>query len=72
MKIKFLALLLVLSLRIQPVIPSEAKNALKLPAYHKAELPKEKDISECMDWLYSKKLVSDKYSYQDLVVKGLF
>ncbi|MCR5559067.1 MAG: ABC transporter substrate-binding protein [Schwartzia sp.] len=52
--------------------PSEAKNALKLPAYHKAELPKEKDISECMDWLYSKKLVSDKYSYQDLVVKGLF
>lgn len=52
--------------------PSEAKSALKLPSYHKAALPEEKDINECMEWLNSKKLVSDKYSYQDLVVKGLF
>ena len=52
--------------------PSEAKSALKLPSYHKAALPEEKDITECMEWLNSKKLVSDKYSYQDLVVKGLF
>ncbi len=47
--------------------PEAAREALKLPAYHMAALPSEKDVVETMAWLKEKKLVSQSYAYQDLV-----
>ena len=48
--------------------PSVAKEALKLPKYHEAALPKESDVVDCIKWLNSKKLVTETYSYQDIVL----
>ena len=47
--------------------PSAAKEALKLPEYHKAALPKESDVIECIKWLNNKGLVKENFSYQDIV-----
>ena len=48
--------------------PPTAKEALKLPEYHKAALPKESDVVDCIKWLNSKGLVQETYSYQDIVL----
>lgn len=48
--------------------PPVAKEALKLPKYHEAALPKESDVVDCIKWLNSKKLVAETYSYQDIVL----
>jgi NitT/TauT family transport system substrate-binding protein len=48
--------------------PPVAKEALKLPKYHEAALPKESDVVDCIKWLNSKKLVTETYSYQDIVL----
>lgn len=48
--------------------PSAAKEALKLPEYHKAALPKESDVTDCIKWLNNKGLVKEHFSYQDIVV----
>ena len=48
--------------------PPVAREALRLPKYREAELPKESDVTECIKWLNDKALVKDAYSYQDLVV----
>ena len=48
--------------------PPAAKDALKLPKYHEAALPKESDVVDCIKWLNSKKLVAETYSYQDIVL----
>lgn len=48
--------------------PPVAKDALKLPKYHEAALPKESDVVDCIKWLNSKKLVAETYSYQDIVL----
>lgn len=50
--------------------PADAKDTLKLPKYHKAALPKPADIDECMNWLYKKQLITEKYSYKDIVTEG--
>lgn len=47
--------------------PAAAKEALKLPMYHKAARPKEKDVAEVMEWLRTKGLIKENYSYDDLV-----
>lgn len=47
--------------------PSAAKEALKLPEYHKAALPKESDVIDCIKWLNNKGLVKENFSYQDIV-----
>lgn len=47
--------------------PPTAKEALKLPVYHKAELPKERDVTDCIRWLKEKGLINETYSYKDLV-----
>lgn len=47
--------------------PPAAKEALKLPEYHKAALPKEQDVTDCIQWLRSKDLIKDTYGYQDIV-----
>lgn len=48
--------------------PPAAKDALKLPKYHEAALPKERDVMDCLSWLKSKNLISESYSYKDLVL----
>ena len=48
--------------------PPVAKEALKLPEYHKAALPKESDVTDCIKWLNNKGLVKEHFSYQDIVV----
>lgn len=47
--------------------PPAAKEALKLPEYHKAALPKESDVTDCIKWLNNKGLVKENFSYQDIV-----
>ena len=47
--------------------PAASKDALKLPAYHKASRPTEKDVTEVMEWLRAKGLVKETYRYTDLV-----
>lgn len=46
--------------------PPAAKDALKLPTYHEAGLPKEKDVTDCIAWLNRKGLVKDAYTYDDM------
>jgi NitT/TauT family transport system substrate-binding protein len=48
--------------------PPVAKEALKLPKYHEAALPKESDVVDCIKWLNDKGLVKDTYSYSDIVL----
>ena len=48
--------------------PPAAKEALNLPEYHKAALPKESDVTDCIKWLNNKGLVKEHFSYQDIVV----
>lgn len=48
--------------------PPAAKEALKLPEYHKAALPKESDVTDCIKWLNNKGLVKEHFSYQNIVV----
>ncbi|SDG44621.1 NitT/TauT family transport system substrate-binding protein [Selenomonas sp. WCT3] len=48
--------------------PPAAKDALKLPKYHEAALPKESDVMDCLSWLKSKNLISESYSYKDIVL----
>ena len=47
--------------------PAAAKDALKLPDYHAAALPKESDVTEVMRWLKEKDLIKQEYTYQNLV-----
>ena len=48
--------------------PQASKEALKLPKYHEAALPKESDVTECIAWLTGKGLIANSYSYQDIVM----
>jgi NitT/TauT family transport system substrate-binding protein len=48
--------------------PPVAKEALVLPQYHEAALPKEKDVTDCIAWLQQKQLIKTAYTYQDLIV----
>ncbi|MCR5175791.1 MAG: ABC transporter substrate-binding protein [Anaerovibrio sp.] len=48
--------------------PEIAKTALKLPVYHEAGLPSEKDVADCMKWMHTKGLIKQEYSYKDVVV----
>ena len=48
--------------------PPTAKEALELPKYHKAALPKESDVTDCIKWLNAKGLIQETYSYGDIVL----
>ena len=47
--------------------PPTAKDALKLPKYRKAELPKEEDVNSTVKWLNMKSLIKEDYTYKDFV-----
>ena len=51
--------------------PQASKDALKLPEYHEATLPKESDVTECIAWLTGKSLISSSFGYDDIVVDVL-
>ena len=48
--------------------PPAAKEALVLPVYHTAALPKENDVTDCISWLKGKELIKNSYGYADLVL----
>ncbi len=48
--------------------PNESTEALELPEYRKAGLPKEKDVADVMKWLNKKQLVKESFEYNDIVV----
>ena len=47
--------------------PDGTKEALKLPKYQKAALPKDSDVNDCIQWLVDKGLIHSSFSYQDIV-----
>ena len=48
--------------------PQASKDALKLPKYHAAALPKDSDVTDCIAWLTGKGLISTSYTYDDIVL----
>ena len=48
--------------------PPAAREALQLTPYHEAALPKEQDVTDCIDWLHQKQLIHGTYRYEDLIV----
>ena len=48
--------------------PQASKDALKLPKYHEAALPKTSDVTDCIAWLTGKGLISTSYTYDDIVL----
>ena len=48
--------------------PQASKEALKLPKYHEAALPKNSDVTDCIAWLKDKGLIQESYSYDDIVL----
>lgn len=48
--------------------PPAAKEALVLPVYHEAVLPKDRDVTDCIAWLRGKELIKGSYGYADLVL----
>ncbi|MDY4416615.1 ABC transporter substrate-binding protein, partial [Selenomonas sp.] len=48
--------------------PQASKDALKLPKYHEAALPKESDVADCIAWLTGQGLISTSYTYDDIVL----
>ena len=51
--------------------PQASKEALKLPKYHEAALPKNSDVTDCIAWLTGKGLISSSLSYDDIVLDVL-
>lgn len=47
--------------------PEDMKNNIVLPKYTKAQMSKEKDITEVIDWLKSKNLIKNSYEFKDLI-----
>ena len=48
--------------------PAAAKDALVLPKYCPADLPKQQDVTECLAWMNQKELIKQNYTYDDIVV----
>ncbi|MGE5676665.1 MAG: ABC transporter substrate-binding protein [Pseudomonadota bacterium] len=46
--------------------PEDMKNNIVLPKYTKAEMSKDKDITEVIEWLKSKSLIKNNYEPKDL------
>ncbi len=47
--------------------PPAAKEALVLPKYHEAAMPKESDVVDCIKWLNQKQLIDKSWTYDELV-----
>ena len=48
-------------------LPPTTKEALTMPKYSKATLPDKADWEKSIEWLNSKELVKETYSYEDMV-----
>lgn len=46
--------------------PEDMKNNIVLPKYTKAEMSKEKDVTEVIAWLKGKNLIKNSYEFKDL------
>jgi len=47
--------------------PDGTKEALKLPKYQKAALPKDSDVNDCIKWLVDKGLIHSSFNYKEIV-----
>lgn len=47
--------------------PEDMKDNIVLPTFTKAEMSKEKDITEVIDWLTSKNLIKSSFEFKDLI-----
>ncbi|MCM0649364.1 MetQ/NlpA family ABC transporter substrate-binding protein [Clostridium swellfunianum] len=47
--------------------PEDMKNSIVLPKYTKAQMSKEKDVTEVLDWMKSKNLIKNSYTFKDLI-----
>lgn len=47
--------------------PEDMKDNIVLPKYTKAEMSKEKDVTEVVDWLVSKELIKSSYTFEELI-----
>ncbi len=52
-------------------VPDALKSTYKIPTFSKLQLPTEDQISKVMQWMVSKQLLPQAYSYQDMVNKDL-
>lgn len=52
-------------------IPAELKDSYQSPTFSKLQLPSEEEIAGVMKWMVDKKLISQAYTYQDLVDPNL-
>lgn len=47
--------------------PEDIKDSIALPEYKKAEMSKEKDVTDVLAWLKSKELIKGNYEFKDLI-----
>lgn len=47
--------------------PKDVKGALILPKFQKATAPQQKDVDAVIEWMQARKLIQQKYQYNDLV-----
>ena len=47
--------------------PEDMKDSIVLPKYTKAQMSKEKDVTEVLEWMKSKSLIKNSYQFKDLI-----
>ncbi|AET67865.1 ABC-type nitrate/sulfonate/bicarbonate transport system, periplasmic component [Desulfosporosinus orientis DSM 765] len=52
-------------------IPPDIKDSYQMPTFSQLQLPTEDEVKSVMEWMVAKNLISEAYSYQDLVDPSL-
>ncbi len=52
-------------------IPAPIKDTYKSPTFSSPSLPAEEDLNRVLDWMVNKKLLDQKYTYDEMVEKDL-
>ena len=47
--------------------PAQVRDIIKMPQYHKAELPEKRIFNDVMTWMADRQLVKTTYNYDDLI-----
>ncbi|NLL52400.1 MAG: ABC transporter substrate-binding protein [Peptococcaceae bacterium] len=56
---------------VKAQVPEALKETYKIPTYSKLQLPSEEQLSKVMQWMVSKKLLSEPFAYEELVATTL-
>ena len=51
--------------------PEQVKDTIKLPQFHKAELPDPNIVADVVSWMRAKDLIKGNYEYKDLVAENI-